>query len=391
METTGDDQIVQSITESPLFRKAPAARELLLFLWKQRDTPLTEYGIGVDALGRRPEFDPKTDATVRVQVSRLRQRLKDYYAGEGQSATRRLHLPAGSYRLELTREEAPPVEPVVTPRRSWLPALGVGMAALVVDNIRLRWAAATRTPALHPFLALLVQPGRAVHLVVPVPLFFRWSDQSLVARDFRVNTTDKLPQSPALRQMAEEYGAPETTQLYTVASDTLAASALSRYLEERGVPATVIDSPAATVELLATRDTAVFVGPGTSAQLAELIANANFHFRPGTSLLYNRNPLEGEPASFPFTQHSPVHATGHAAFARLPGRTANTQLLVFASSHNPALVALLTTPSELDSLAQLHQKNGAPPFFEIVIRYERNGDRILRLQAVLFRTVAVSR
>jgi len=74
MESPGDDQIVQSITESPLFRKAPAARELLLFLWKQRDTPLTEYGIGVDALGRQPEFDPKTDATVRVQVSRLRQR-----------------------------------------------------------------------------------------------------------------------------------------------------------------------------------------------------------------------------------------------------------------------------------------------------------------------------
>ena len=93
-----------------------------------------------------------------------------------------------------------------------------------------------------------------------------------------------------------------------MASDALAASALSRYLEERGVPA--------TVELLATRDTAVFVGPGTSAQLAELIANANFDFRPGTSLLYNRNPLEGEPASFPFTRHSPVHETGHEAFAR---------------------------------------------------------------------------
>ncbi|MCX6603328.1 MAG: hypothetical protein NTV52_07020 [Acidobacteria bacterium] len=55
------------------------------------------------------------------------------------------------------------------------------------------------------------------------------------------------------------------------------------------------------------------------------------------------------------------------------------------------MVALLNTPSELDSLAELHRENGAPPLVEIVIRYERNGDRILRLQAVLFRTVVVSR
>lgn len=83
-----ESALLEQVAKSALFRKAPASRELLLYLWQHRAEPLSEYAIGVDVLGRKPDFDPKTDATVRVQVSRLRQRLKEYYAGEGQSAER---------------------------------------------------------------------------------------------------------------------------------------------------------------------------------------------------------------------------------------------------------------------------------------------------------------
>lgn len=380
---------LEQVANSALFRKAPASRELLLYLWQHRAEPLSEYAIGVDVLGRKPDFDPKTDATVRVQVSRLRQRLKEYYAGEGQSAERRFSIPPGAYRLECSERLTPPEPPPARPTRRWLvPALATGLAVAVTDDLRLRWGGA---PTLHPFLGKLFRPGRPVQLIVPVPLFFRWPTQTLVARDFRVNTASQLADSPHLSKLAAELGAPETTQLYTVASDTLAAAALSRHLEERGVPAVVIDSPAATVELLASRDTAVFVGPGTSAQFTDLIAGANFYLRQGTGQLINRAPQPGEPASFATTTHSTVHITSHAALARLPGRTPETQLILFASSFNPALTTLLTSPSQIDAIERLHEQNGAPPFFEIVIQYERNGDRLLRLQPVLFRTVSPSR
>jgi DNA-binding response OmpR family regulator len=55
-------------------------RSLLLYLWKHQGEPISEYAIAVDALGRSPDFDPKADSTVRVQVARLRTKLKDFYA-----------------------------------------------------------------------------------------------------------------------------------------------------------------------------------------------------------------------------------------------------------------------------------------------------------------------
>jgi hypothetical protein len=44
---------------------------------------ISEYAVATDALGRRIDFDPKTDASVRVQISRLRRKLKDFYETEG--------------------------------------------------------------------------------------------------------------------------------------------------------------------------------------------------------------------------------------------------------------------------------------------------------------------
>ncbi len=103
------DPAIQAVVASALLRKAPGQRELLLYLWKHRSNSVSEYSIGRDVFGRRPDFDPKTDATVRVQISRLRQRLKDYYEQDGKEATRRVHIPMGEYRIEIL--DSPPPAP----------------------------------------------------------------------------------------------------------------------------------------------------------------------------------------------------------------------------------------------------------------------------------------
>jgi len=76
----GVENAIRAIEESAAFQRAPVLRRLLLYLWEHRNDESSEYGIGVDVLGRKPEFDPKIDATVRVHVSRLRQKLRDFYA-----------------------------------------------------------------------------------------------------------------------------------------------------------------------------------------------------------------------------------------------------------------------------------------------------------------------
>ena len=58
---------------------------------------LKEYTIGVEAFGRKPDFDPKTDTIVRVQTHRLRQKLKEYYGQEGLHDPILIEIPKGHY------------------------------------------------------------------------------------------------------------------------------------------------------------------------------------------------------------------------------------------------------------------------------------------------------
>src|SRR6266496_1228385 len=46
---------------------------------------LREYSIGVEVYGRKPDFDPRVDAIVRVEASRLRSKLREYYDSAGRS------------------------------------------------------------------------------------------------------------------------------------------------------------------------------------------------------------------------------------------------------------------------------------------------------------------
>ena len=58
---------------------------------------LKEYTIGVEALSRPRDFDPKTDPIVRVQIHRLRQKLKEYYDADGLHDSIVIEIPKGQY------------------------------------------------------------------------------------------------------------------------------------------------------------------------------------------------------------------------------------------------------------------------------------------------------
>ncbi len=58
---------------------------------------LKGYTIGVEALGRAEGFDPQIDPIVRVEATRLRRALDDYYAGEGATDPVVIELPRGRY------------------------------------------------------------------------------------------------------------------------------------------------------------------------------------------------------------------------------------------------------------------------------------------------------
>ena len=102
-ERDGQEALFRKGCDSQTFQKAPAMRALLAYLWEHRAGAISEYAVAVEALGRRPEFDPKLDATVRVQIARLRRKLHEYYESEDPGAPVRLSIPLGGHHLEMMR------------------------------------------------------------------------------------------------------------------------------------------------------------------------------------------------------------------------------------------------------------------------------------------------
>jgi adenylate cyclase len=80
-----------------------------------RGQQLKEARIGLEVFGRRPEsYDPAIDPIVRVQMGRLRAKLRAYYDGEGASDRVRIDIPIGSYMPVFATLVVAPADPIDT-------------------------------------------------------------------------------------------------------------------------------------------------------------------------------------------------------------------------------------------------------------------------------------
>src|SRR5882724_643862 len=77
------------VASSRLFASSERLRSFLTYIVRQSldgtAESIKEFTIGIEVYKRRPDYDPKTDAIVRVECGRLRARLLEYYTGEGAS------------------------------------------------------------------------------------------------------------------------------------------------------------------------------------------------------------------------------------------------------------------------------------------------------------------
>ncbi|HEX7270907.1 MAG TPA: tetratricopeptide repeat protein [Casimicrobiaceae bacterium] len=99
------------ICESAAFRHSQRHRQFLRHLvackTAGRLASLREIALGIDFFRRSAStYDPKTDAVVRIEAGRLRQRLHRYYLGEGSAARLEIALDKGSY-VPVIRLRAP--------------------------------------------------------------------------------------------------------------------------------------------------------------------------------------------------------------------------------------------------------------------------------------------
>ena len=177
---------LERMLSSEAFSRSHRARRLLRYLVEREQAGeadrLKGFALAVDVFGRDAEFDPSTDAVVRVQASRLRELIEQYYETEGADDPVRISIPRGTYvptycfaparcegaaaSAERRQEHRPPLaEPAETtsPRaeaevgspRHRLPSRRDRPAseATVLWHVRLFWAAMGVVIAMLGFIA----------------------------------------------------------------------------------------------------------------------------------------------------------------------------------------------------------------------------------------------
>jgi TolB-like protein/Flp pilus assembly protein TadD len=124
---------LERVLSSICFARSGGLSRLLRFLVEHqlegRASELKESIIGVEVYGRRPNYDPKLDSTVRSEVARLRARLSTYYSTEGTQDPLVIELPKGGYVPSFRRCESDPAVPKPGRRRGWLAACTAGLVA----------------------------------------------------------------------------------------------------------------------------------------------------------------------------------------------------------------------------------------------------------------------
>ena len=112
---------LREVLESAAFVRAGQLQSFLRFICEMeisgRGGELSEYLIGVEALGRPTDYSPTEDAAVRRRALDLREKLDEVYAAELAGSPLRIDLPKGGYRPRFLRAE--PEAPAPSPPRGF--------------------------------------------------------------------------------------------------------------------------------------------------------------------------------------------------------------------------------------------------------------------------------
>lgn len=93
------------VLASKIFFSAQRSQAFLRYVVEKSLLGLTpkEYEIAIDVFQRSDDYDPAVDATVRVEASRLRSRLREYYDTQGKHDPILIEIPKGGYSAVFTQ------------------------------------------------------------------------------------------------------------------------------------------------------------------------------------------------------------------------------------------------------------------------------------------------
>ena len=94
------EQLVRILNSAP-FHQSQRRQRFLEYIVNEalagRGERLKAYNVALEVFDRPETFDPAIDPLVRIEAARLRDKLREYYEGDGQGDPIRIELPKGTY------------------------------------------------------------------------------------------------------------------------------------------------------------------------------------------------------------------------------------------------------------------------------------------------------
>lgn len=316
------------------------------------------------------------DATVRVYIHRLRKRLEDYYAEDGEGGSGRLTIPAGTYALRFTPAPVAPIKGAAAFRAKWTQyALPVMLVLLVVAAFFAgRFGdpdAAPVNPVWEPFL----KSDRPI--VVVVGDYYIYGDidpmdpeNGRLIRDFNINSKTDLARAqesnPKRYELAEDMGLN-----YLPFSSSYGLAELMPILSQHGKQVTIMPASQVTSDTFRTANV-VYIGLVSGMGLLEDVNFMSSQFMVGESydqlidLKANKKYTSNE--AFNLATREYYHDYGYFSEFKEPG---GALVAVVAGSRDTGLkglapiIAAKNLPDTIDRLAHSSGDKGFEVLFEI--------------------------
>lgn len=394
--------LVERVAGSDEFRKSVRLQGLLKYLCARAlshsETEVREQDIGRDVFQRASDYSTTDDSIVRVQVSNLRKRIEEYFAGSGSCEPVMIRIPRGSYLPEFVRREndsvdQPAIGGATTKEHMAVWILGVlssvlGIAVVLlllqtrmIENSPAREAAGQQS---SPVFRALFPNDRRVHLVLADSTFglFQHFSQRPVSLSAYLNREYEhwvagLPPRYPMREVFRNI----LGRRYTSIADAMLVAKMYSISGQNQNRISVWSARDFQTRDLR-GDNTVLIGARRSNPWVELFEDKlNWRLRAEVAdedIFENRAPLAGEPRECRGDGRSQA-PSGFCQVALLPNPDGTGYVILIGGTEMTASEAGVNLLFTEEGLALLRRRLGLTPgaslpYFEVLLNTKRAGD-----------------
>jgi hypothetical protein len=431
---------LEAVLYSQTFSRADQLKSFLKYVCEMemagRGQELTEYSIGIEALGRPANYSPGDDSAVRTRAFALRKKLQEFYEHEQPNAVLRIELLKGSYcphfvesqpHLEANSDgtpaeqlapqllSSPTVQEELLPtettrqrawKRSWVLPFSAGAILTALLAGGLYWRLGARpvsngvshnpSPILTEAWGPLLAPKADVLICVANPTSFSVHPSALspATTTTPFNYPGALPMPQQLYELYNKRSPAPANPALTITrngtywGDMVGALRAFKVLNDAGVSPQIFPEIAFTMSMLRRRNAILFGAPDYSSAVARFQENCPLRVNYLDAIV---GSATGQPAAryaLKLGQQQRLTQV-FGLITVLPGESSadqQTRILIFSgvnSAGAQAAAEFFSSPEHLLELKKELKKAGYDTFpsaYQVVVRAETEDSILLNFR-----------